>query len=55
MLFIFNVSSNIVMFKNGPSHDKNFDTHADDYNSQYDKTCRQSIVGELHLTNLIKL
>ena len=30
------------------------DTHADDYNSQHGKTCSQSIVGELHLTTLIK-
>ena len=31
------------------------DTHADDYNSQHGKTCSQIIVGELHLTELIKL
>jgi hypothetical protein len=31
------------------------DTHADDYNSQHGKTCSQSIGGELHLTDLIKL
>ena len=37
-----------------PSHDQNLDTHADDYNSQHGKTCSQRIVGELHLTYLIK-
>jgi len=31
------------------------DTHTDDYKPQYGKTCNQSIVGELHLTYLIKL
>ncbi len=31
------------------------DTHADDYYSQHGKTCRQGIVGKLHLTDLIKL
>ena len=45
-----------------PNHDKNLDTHADDYNAQHGKTCSQSVVGELsthardtHLTKLIKL
>ena len=40
---------------NDPSHDNTIDTHADDYNSQHGKTCSQRIVGELHLTALIKL
>lgn len=34
---------------------KNFDKQADDYNLQHLKTCNQSIVGEFHLTELIKL
>jgi len=38
-----------------PSHVKNFVTQADDSNSNNGKTCSQSIVGELHLTYLIKL
>lgn len=34
---------------------KNFDIHTDDYISQHGYPCSQSVVGELHLTNLIKL
>jgi hypothetical protein len=49
-------SSNFNQIKTDePSHDKIFDTHADDYNSQHGKTISQSIVGELHLTILNKL
>jgi hypothetical protein len=44
-----------------PSHDKYFETQADDFNAQLGKTCSQHIVGEFsrkngtsYLTNLIK-
>jgi hypothetical protein len=36
------------------SHVKKFDTRTDDCNTQRGKTCSQSIVGELHLTALVK-
>ncbi len=37
----------IKLLTDEPSHDKNFDTYADDYNSQHGKTGSQSIVGDL--------
>ncbi len=38
-----------------PSHDKYFDTHADDYNFATRRKFQNRSFGELHLTELIKL
>jgi hypothetical protein len=38
-----------------PSHDNIIDTHVDDYNISTRQTFNTDVVGELHLTDLLKL